>query len=378
MAYTQVPVGLRPTLWAKKGWRQALYQGVAGHFLNSGIVFRPSEFEGNKQGAQAIVYNYTRQLTSPGVGRGGTMDGNEEALNIGDMTMRYGIVRKAVLNPNEDTLERAETDYDFENMATEAITDFLSAQLDFSIFNQLAGNNATSMTLAGVTYANATDLLQVQGNNAIIAPTTDRIIRAGNVANDQSLTASNRMTLQLVDYAIELMQNSNQQIGRLPSGFLGELWISQEQFTDLKLDTTSPVQWYINAQAMAAGGDDSQLTGRDLYRSGVRPVGAYGGVEIYVNPRVSYGVNSSNNAVIPTVRRAVLVGKNALSFASYFGRGRATDNAVPMVFKQQLKDYEYYKGIEGRMIYGVKKNTPTGSSDIGVVVISTYAASHTA
>lgn len=377
MAYTQVPVNLRPVLWAKKGWRQALYQGVAGHFLNSGMVFRPSEFEGNKNGAQSVVYSYTRQLTTPGIGRGGTVDGNEEALNIGDMNMRYGIVRKAVLNPNEDTIERAETDYEFEGMATDAITDFLSAQLDFSIFNQLAGNNATSMTLAGVTYANANDLLQVQGNNAIIAPSADRILRAGNVANDQSLTASNRMTLQLVDYAIELMQNSNQQIGRLANGNLAELWISYEQFTDLKLDTTSPVQWYINAQAMAAGGDSAMLTGKGAYASAVKPVGMYSGVEIFVNPRVSYGVNSSNNAVITSVRRAVLVGKNALSFASYFGRGRSTDTDVPMVFKTQLKDYEYYKGIEGRMIYGVKKNSPVGSSDIGTVVISTYAANHT-
>lgn len=375
MAVTQVPVGLRPTIWAKQGWRQTLYDSVAGHFLNSGVTFRPSEFEGQATG-QELVYNYTRALSTPGIGRGGTMDGNEEALAIGDARMRVGIVRKAVLNPNEDTIEQAETDYDFELMARDALKDFMATQLDYSIFNQLAGNTATTMTLGGITYA-GNDLLQVTGQNAIIAPSTDRIIRAGGVANDQSLQPANKMTLTLVDYAVELMLNSNQQMGRLRNGIFGELWISTEQYTDLKQDSDSPITWYNNALAMAAGGDDSALTGKGLFSTSIKPVGTYGGVEIYVNPRVSYGVNSTNNASIPTVRRAVLVGKNALAFASRFGRGRATDTNVPMVFKEQLKDYEYYKGIEARMIYGLKKNTPSNGSDLGTVVIPTYAASHT-
>lgn len=376
MAFTQVPVGLRPRIWSKESWRQITFESPLGHFLNSGVIYRPREFEGTNQKGQEMIYSYTGKIIGPGVGRGGTMTGNEKALDIGNFTMKYDLVRQAVLNPNEeDTIEAAETDYEFEAESREALTIWHMEQLGYSLFNQLAGNTATTMTLGGTTYTGAF-LGQVTGSNDIIAPSTNRIILAGNVANDQSLTPANRMTLQLVDYARELMRNSTQQIGRLKTGFLGELWISEEQFTDLKQDVDSPIQWYLNAQAMAAGGDSSQLTGKDLYRNQVTPVGAYGGIEIFVSPYVSFGVNSSNNAQITTVRRAVLVGRDALSYASRVGRGRATDRDVPIVFKEQLNDYGYYKGIEARRIMGIKKNTPSNGSDIGVVVISTYAAAH--
>jgi hypothetical protein len=127
---------------------------------------------------------------------------------------------------------------------------------------------------------------------------------------------------------------------------------------------------------MAAGGDSSQLTGRDLYSNQIKPVGAYAGLEIYVTPYISFGVNSSNNAQITSVRRAVVVGRDAISYASKTGTGRATDGNVPIVFKEQLNDYGYYKGVEARRIVGLRKNTPSNGADIGVVVISTWAASH--
>jgi len=378
MAYTQVPVGLRPTIWAKQSWRQITYQNPIGTLLNSGAVFRPKEFQGLNQPGQNLVYSYTGRITGAGVGRGGTMVGNEKALDIGSFQMRFDVVRQAVNNPNEDTVEVAETDYDFEMESRLALTDWHNRQIGWSIFNQLAGNTATTMTLDGTVYTGGT-LSQVTGSNDIVAASAARIIRPGAVANDQSLTAANRMTLQMVDYAIELLRNSPQQIGTLNNGSLGQLWISQEQYTDLKQDTDSPIQWYINAQAIAAGGDDSMLTGKGLYTTGpmIKPVGWYGGVEIYVTPYVSYGVNSSNNAQITTVRRAVLIGRDALSYASKTGTGKATDQNVPIVFKEQLQDYAYYKGIEGRRILGIKKNTPSNGIDIGVVVIPTYAAAHT-
>ena len=105
-------------------------------------------------------------------------------------------------------------------------------------------------------------------------------------------------------------------------------------------------------------------------------LGQYGRVNIYSAPRVAYGLNSSTSAVITTVQRAVLVGKDALSFGSPFG-GRPTDSDVPLKYFSQLKDYEYYKGLEGRMIYGLKKTVASNSEDIGVIVISTYGAAHT-
>ena len=104
-------------------------------------------------------------------------------------------------------------------------------------------------------------------------------------------------------------------------------------------------------------------------------LGSYAGVNIFQAARVAYGQRSDTSAVITTVRRAVIVGQDALSFASPFG-GRPSDKDVPLKYFSQLKDYEYFKGLEGRMIYGLKKMVASNSEDIGVMVISTYAAAH--
>jgi hypothetical protein len=104
-------------------------------------------------------------------------------------------------------------------------------------------------------------------------------------------------------------------------------------------------------------------------------VGKYSNVNIYMAPRVAYGVNSGSSAIITTVRRGVLVGQDALVYASPFG-GRLNDSQVPLKFFTQLKDYDYYKGEEARLLYGLKKLSPTNKEDVGSMVVATYAAAH--
>jgi len=106
-------------------------------------------------------------------------------------------------------------------------------------------------------------------------------------------------------------------------------------------------------------------------------LGTYQNVKIYQAPRTANGENSSTSAVISTVRRATLVGKDALSFASPFGGIGMGDKNVPFKMYQQLSDYDYIKGMDLRSLYGVKKMSPSNAEDTGAFVISTYAASHT-
>ena len=384
MSFTTVPLSQRVNVWAKQAWIQTTQRSVLGHMFNSGVVYRPKEFEGNNVVGQTLTYAYIGKLLQPGLGEGSTLDGNEEALNIGDFNMRVGMMRLGVLNPNDDdTIESVQSNIEFEQTSRSLLTRAMVEKLDYSVFNQLAGVNfTTGVTLGGITYSAAAsgvnNILNVTGQNPIVAPSASRILRAGGGANDQAITSANKMTLSLVDYAVELLGNSDQPVDFLDNGFMYELWISYEQYTDLKQDADSPVTWYNNALAMASGGNSDALTGRNQFRNDIKPVAEYAGVQIFVSPRVAYGVNSGTGAPITTVRRAVLVGRDALSYASRLGRGRVTDSDVPMVFKVQLKDYEYYKGIEARSIIGVKKNTPSNGADVGVVVIATYAAPHTA
>jgi hypothetical protein len=358
-------------LWATEDWTNPGQRVAFGHMFKRGSVYYAEEFLGQKARGDQITYDYTNKLTGIPVGEGGTLDGNEEALNLGYFTMAINVTRIGVLNPNDDTIEQQRTLVDFPERTRKVIPQRHMELLDTSVFQQLAGAYPTSFTLNGTTWS-GNNRLFVTGHNVPVAPSSDRILRAGNVANDQSLTASNTYTLDLIDYALEQIDLSDQPIKMLADDTY-DLYVSPEQFTDLKQDTTGKIQWFNQALAYATSGKYDQLEGM-LYDT-MPCLGQYGRVNIYSAPRVAYGVDSGTSAVITTVRRSVLCGKDALTFASPFG-GRPTDKSVPLKYFSQLKDYEYFKGLEGRMICGLKKTVASNSEDIGVFVISTYAAPH--
>lgn len=358
-------------IWATEDWVNMGQRVAFGHLFSRGSIFYADEFLGQKARGDQITYDYTNKLTGIPVGEGGTLDGNEEALNLGSFSMAINVTRIGVLNPNDDTIEQQRTLVDFPERTRQVVPNRHKELLDTAVFYQLAGAAPTSFTLNGTTWS-GNNRLFVWGHNTPVAPSTTRILRAGGAANDQSLTSSNTFTMDLIDFALEQIDLSNQPIEMLADQTY-DLYISPEQYTDLKQDTTGKIQWFNMALARTTGGDPSQIEG-DIYEQ-MPCLGQYGRVNIYSAPRVAYGVNGSTSAVITTVRRAVLCGKDALTFASPFG-GRPTDKSVPLKYFSQLKDYEYFKGLEGRMIYGLKKTVATNSDDIGVFVISTYAAPH--
>lgn len=364
---------LTQKLWATEDWVNPGRRVVFGHMFSRGSVFYVDKFLGSGLAGRGdnITYDYTNSLTGIPVGEGGTLDGNEEALNLGYFSMAINVTRIGVLNPNDDTIEQQRTLVDFPERTRKVIPARHMRLLDISTLWQLAGANPTSFTVDN-TFWSGSNKLFVQGHNTPVAPSSERIIRAGAAATDQALTSSNTMTLDLIDFALEKIDSSSQPIERLADDTL-DLYISPEQLVDLKQDTTGKIQWFNIELAKITGGKANDLE-KGMYDT-MPALGMYAGVNIYSAPFVAYGQRSDTSAVITTVRRAVLVGKDAVSFASPFG-GRPTDKSVPLKYFSQLKDYEYYKGLEGRMIYGVKKTVASNSQDIGVMVISTYAAAH--
>lgn len=371
MASTQMLTtnALRVQLWAKSDWVNPGQRTMFGHLFERGAIFNVDEFRGQRARGDQVTYDYTQKLTGIPIGEGGTLDGNEEALDLGSFTMAMNVTRIGVLNPNDDTIEQQRTMVDFPERTRKLIPQRHMELFDTAAFYQLAGSNPTSFTLNGTTWAGANKLF-VQGHNTPVAPTANRIIRAGAVANDQSLTSSNTMTLDLVDYAMEKVALGDQPIQPLSDGTY-DLYVSPEQLTDLKQDTSGKIQWYNIELAARTAGDKNAFTQNQFMEQ--KPLGNYAGVNIFMAPRVAYGVRSDNSAVITTVRRAVLVGKDALSYASPFG---APNQASAIKYFTQLKDYEYFKGIEGRALYGMKATQPSNGDSIGVIVISTYAGAH--
>jgi Protein of unknown function (DUF4043) len=358
-------------LWATEDWVNPGQRVSFGHMFKRGSVHFAEEFLGQKARGDQITYDYTNKLTGIPVGEGGTLDGNEEALNLGYFSMAINVTRIGMLHPNDGTIEQQRTLVDFPERSRKLIPARHMELLDTAVFYQLAGAAPTSFTLNGTTWS-GNNRLFVWGHNTPPAPSANRILRAGGAANDQSLTSSNTFTLDLIDYALEQIELSNQPI-KMFADDTYDLYLSPEQYTDVKQDSSGKIQWFNQALAYGASGKYDQLEG--IMFDTMPCLGQYGRVNIYMANRVAYGVSSADSSVITTVRRAVLVGKDALTFASTFG-GRPSDKSVPLRYIAQLKDYEYYKGLEGRMIYGLKKTVATNSDDIGVFVIATYAAPH--
>lgn len=381
MAKTAMPStsALAIKLWSLDGFVDVYKKSCFGHMMNRGVITIAEELDRAKAGSE-MTFNYTGILTGVGITEGGTMVGNEEGLDNQAFSMKWNVVRNAVLNPNEDTIEQTRTNINFYNRARTLLQGWHKSRLDASVFNQLAGVNSTTVTVDSTVYSGA-DRTIVQGLNDVNAPTSNRIIRAGGAATDQALTSSDTMTLDLIDAAIEQASSTYPHLEPL-DGDEFDLYLSFEQLTDLKRDTSGAIKWYDIYRSALEGGmkDGNPLMNANQYS--IKPVGRYANVNIYSAYRVARGVNSATSAALPDVARAVLVGKDAAAFASKFSGSLSDDNNsgtggnVPLKYTTELQDYDYLKGIEARMLYGVKK-LQFDNEDLGCVVISTYAAGHT-
>lgn len=365
--------------WSKLGFIDMYKDSAFGHMISRGTIMKAEELNRASIGDE-ITFNFAGILTGIGIGEGGTLVGQEEALDLQSFSMKQNVFRHAVASPSDgDTIEGTRSMVNFEDRARTLLPSYHVSRLDAGIFNQLAGVNSTTITVDGTVYS-GTDRQFVQGLNTINVPTTNRIIRAAGAATDEALTSADTFTLDLIDAAVEQLRRTYPYAGPLAGGSF-DLYISYEQEVDLKRDTSGKIQWYTNYLSVMEGGqigDNPIMTGS---KYGLNVIGRYAGVNIIPTFRVATGVNSSTSAAITTVRRAVLCGKNALAFGSKFG-GSLTDaegderGNVPFMFKTQLRDYDYIKGIEARMLYGAKK-IQFDSEDFGSTVISTHAAAHT-
>ncbi len=234
--------------WEAETWVQALQSTSFGHMMNRGVIYTPEELKGEEPG-DTINFAYAGKLTKVPVGEGGTLDGNEESLNLNQHSMAMNVSRIGVLNPNKDTIEQKRTYVDFSETSKRLLSKRVAELVDTSVFYQLAGAAPTSLTIGGTTYGNATDLLHVQGQNTPVAPTTNRIVRAGGQTADENLGSTNLMSTDLIDYALEAADLSLQPI-ELLDGMEYDLWLSPEQIVDLIHDQTGHIQWYANQLAL--------------------------------------------------------------------------------------------------------------------------------
>ena len=349
-----------------------------GHMAARDILVRAEELDRAEAGDKITVQQIGR-LTGQGIGEGGTLEGNEEALDLQGFTMVFNTFRHAVAYYGKSTSQGSRSLVRFQEEAETALRNFHGSRLDASCFNQLAGLNSTTITIESTVYS-GTARTFVQGLNSIAAPSANRIVRAGGAANDQSITSSDKMTLDLIDVALEKLQTTQPTAEPL-DGQEFDIFLSHQQALDLRRDTTGAIQWYTNYLSAMEGGviNDNPIKTGDAY--GTKPIGKYQNVNLYTSNNVSAGESAADSSSISTVRRAVLCGKGALMFSSKFSGAltgdETTGGAAPLQFFREDRDFQYVEATEGRMLYGVKKQT-FDSEDLNSIVISTYGASHTA
>lgn len=359
--------------WEMTGWLNVGQTTALGRMFDRGAVYFPEEFLGKDTKGDSLTYDYIGKMVGHPIGEGGTLDGNEKALDLGSFAMAMNETRDAVLIPVSG-IEPQRTKVNMEKAAKTVIPNRAAELVDSGVFQQLAGVNPTSFTLNGTTFDSTARKLHVQGHNAPVAPSSSRVVRAAAAATDQALTSADKFTLPLIDYALELNAASEQPMESFDDGTF-DLYLHPYCVTDLKLDATSAIQWNAIELARITGGDKNNFND-EKFNNKLQIVGKYGPVNILSHPRVAQGATNDTSTVATTVRRNVLVGKNALTFASPYG-GRPTDNDVPLKVIDQIKDYGKYKGLGFEMVYGLKKCAPSNGQDVGVTVIACYAAAHT-
>lgn len=368
MAQTEFGVNhpLAVKLYSKMLAKEVISKTYVGKFIGKGKSSLVQELVDLKKSAgDQITFGLRVQLQGAGIQGDATLEGNEEALDFFDDAIIVNQLRHATRTKGKMTEQRVP--YNLRQESKDALTDWFADRMDTAFFNQICGNTAQTDT-------------KYTGNNAVIAPSTNRILRAGNQSNDESLTSSDTFDLQLIDIARERAETSSTLNGTgsliRPLMVNGEnmyvMFLHDYQVTQLRTNTSTG-QWMDIQKAAMQGGDVKKnpiFTGA---------LGVYNGVVLHKATRVTQGVNSSSGAAETDVRRAVLCGAQAAAIA--FG---SDNGASRYSWNEELFDYGNQLGVKAGSIFGLKKtkfipsdDSSTNAEDFGTIVVSTYATAST-
>lgn len=346
---------------------EAIRSSYIGRFIGSGKSALIQEKTNLKKSAgDTILMGLRVSLQGEGVQGDATAEGNEEGMQFYDDAISINQLRHPVKVKGRMTEQRVP--WNLREEARDALTDWWSERLDVCFFNQICGNTAQTDT-------------RFTGNNAAIAPSTNRIIRAGGQSTDQALTTSDRFDLTHIDVAKNRAQtasiaNSTGPMLR-PIKYMGKdyfvMFLHDDQVFDLRTSTAAG-QWQDIQKAALMGGDVKEnpiFTGA---------LGIYNGVVLHESSRVTQGVHSTAGTAVANTRRAVLCGAQAAAIA--FG---GDNGPTKFTWVEEVFDYKNQFGVLAGSIFGMKKtkyipadNSATNAEDFGTIVVSTYATTPTA
>lgn len=334
--------------WAAKLFHEALSITYASKFIgttsDSLIQLRQ---ELSKGPGDQITVGLRMQLAADGVLGDGVLEGNEEALVTYSDALLINQLRNAVRSAGKMSEQRVT--FSIREEAMMGLKDWWAGRIDYALFNQLGGNTAQ------------TDL-RYTGGNATIAPTSTHFVYPDgdtSEADVASSSSSSKMTLTLIDYAVEKAKTLAPLIR--PVMVNGDpmyvLFLHPYQVTDLRTNTSTG-QWLDIQKAVITGGkigDNPIFTGA---------IGMYNNVVIHETIRVPLAPGQT------TVYRGIFCGAQAAIMG--FGQNNSQNK---MTWNEELFDFGNQLGVAAGMIFGIKKAV-FNSSDFSTLILPTYAVAH--
>jgi N4-gp56 family major capsid protein len=333
-------------LWSKRLAREVKKATYAGKFIGTGDdALIQERVETKKDAGDRVRITLRMQLAGDGVQGDGTLEGNEEALTTYTDDLLLDQLRHAVRSAGEMSGQRIP--WSIREEARSGLTDWWATRWDASLFNQLCGFTPQTDT-------------KYTGNNAVTA--ASRIVRQDGVANDESLSSSNKFTIDTLDETVAVAKTASPMLR--PIRYEGNeyyvVFLHPYQVRDLRIASSSA--WFDIQKARIQGGEKEP---NPIFRGSL---GVWNGCILHETNYVTQGVNSSTGAADTDVRRAVLCGAQSAGIA--FGKG---DSFESMNWHEEMFDYGNQLGVKAGCIFGLKK-LRFNSADFGTIVMPSYAA----
>ena len=333
-------------LWSKRLAREVKKATYAGKFIGTGDdALIQERVEAKKDAGDRIRITLRMQLSGDGVQGDGTLEGNEEALTTFTDDLLLDQLRHAVRSAGEMSDQRVP--WSVREEARAGLTDWWATRYDVSAFNQLCGFTPQTDT-------------KFTGNNAVTA--ASRIVRQGGVANDESLSSSNKFTVDTIDAAVAVAKTASPMIR--PIRYEGNeyyvVFLHPFQVRDLR--QAQSAAWYDIQKARIQGGEKDA---NPIFKGSL---GVWNGCILHETNYVTQGVNSSTGAADADVRRAVLCGAQSLAIG--FGKGNSFES---MNWQEETFDFSNQFGVAAGAIFGLKK-LRFNSQDFGTIVMPSFAS----
>ena len=339
---------LTQKLWAKKLNVESLKEAYVSKFIGKGssslIQYRE---ETSKSKGDKITIGLRMQLSGDGTRGDNPLAGNEESLVTYNDSIYIDQLRHGVRSDGKMSEQRVL--FDLRTEAKSGLKDWWAGRFDTAFFNQICG------------YTPQTDV-RYTGMQAVVAPDSNHILRAGNVANDQSVITASIFSLQHVDVCVERATTLTPAIRPFMIDGVPKyvMFLHPYQVTQLRTNT-NPGQWVDIQKAAMMGG---QISKNPIYTGAL---GEYNNVVLHSSFYVTQGVNSSTGAADTLHRRAVFCGAQAAGIA--FG---GEDGPDTMSWAEEEFDYGNQLGVAVGAIWGLKKSV-FNSTDFSTIVVTTYA-----